>query len=1045
MSPSKHRSLWLALLVVCLVSGGAAQEKSDDAALRALVKQYFTAYANKDLAEWRRLWSPRAPELEARAQQLERLFTTVGVIELKSVTLKQISFDGAQANLRATVELTALNLKTGKPAAGFGQLQRALQCVKEEGEWKVRRELPVARAIAEALAALPDETARQSLSVAEAEFVNPELVRELLMLSDQLIDRENFAQSLALSQFARALAERLGDQLGLARSWAISGHTYFEQGDLVKALPAYQQSLKLARELNQPNGIFSNLGNIGSIHAKLADYAAALAIYQEGLKLSEAQSEPGNVATMRNNLANVYFSLGNYAAALEQLQLSFELSEKSGSQTRRGIALNTQAAVYLLQGATDLAEACLQQSLTALRLEDEKPLCYEALAGALNNMGHVQKRKELFDKAQEYYEEALRVARAHNDQTNLARATLSLGEVHRLQKHYEAALAEFEQSLALREKQGNYEGQGVVLLSLGRLAAERQQYEKALGFAERAVALARRSGTRELLWQTRALAGLAYAALAQPVQAREAYTEAVAVIEELWLHNSGGEQQQQYFFERKLMPYQGLVKLLLRERQSEAALSYAERAKARVLLDVLQSGRVNVTKAMTQVEQERERHLKEEMVSLNAQVSRETIRTHADQARLADLNQRLRQARLAYEEFQTALYTLHPKLKAQRGQASVFTLADAAALLPDERTALLEYVLTDDQVWLFVLTRASASAQAELKVYELPLAAQPLSEQARAFRAQLAQHDLLFSAAAERLYGVLLRPAQAQLQGKTRLVIVPDGALWELPFEALKSTPQRYLLETCEISRAPSLAALAAMSKAREPRTSEANKTLLALGNPAFAPVGEQFPLRAGRLNLAPLPETESEVRTLARLYGPASKVLTGAAATEQQFKAEAGKYRVLHLATHGVFDDASPMYSQLVLAQPGERASGQREDGLLEAWEITQLNLQAELVVLSACETARGRIGAGEGVLGLVWALFVAGSPSTIVSQWKVNSTSAAGLMLEFHRAWLGTSTAATQSKAGALRAAALKLLHSKQYRHPFYWASFALIGDGR
>jgi len=130
------------------------------------------------------------------------------------------------------------------------------------------------------------------------------------------------------------------------------------------------------------------------------------------------------------------------------------------------------------------------------------------------------------------------------------------------------------------------------------------------------------------------------------------------------------------------------------------------------------------------------------MVSLNTQISVENLRDHPDQARLADLHQRQRPARLAYEEFQTALYTLHPDLKAQRGQASVFMLADAAALLPDERTALLEYVLTDEQVWLFVLTRASVSAQAELKVYELPLAAQPLSEQARVFRAQLAQHDL---------------------------------------------------------------------------------------------------------------------------------------------------------------------------------------------------------------------------------------------------------------------------------------------------------------
>jgi CHAT domain-containing protein/uncharacterized protein HemY len=1045
MSSFRRLGFWFALLIICLVSSGAAQEKSDDADLRALVKQFFTAYANKDLAEWRRLWSAGAPELAARAQQLERLFPTLGAIELKSVTLKQISLDGAQANVRAAVELNATDLKTGKPAAGFGQWQRALQCVKEAGQWRVRRETSVARAVAGALAALPDEAARQSLLAAESESVNPELVRELLLQGDQLTNRENFAAALSLLQFARALAERLGDQLDLARAWSFIGHVYHAQGDYVMALSAQQQSLKLARELNQPIGIFANLNNIGSIYGDLGDYAAALAVYQEGLKLSEAQSDPNNVAIMRNNLANVYSSLGNYTAALEQLQRSFELSEKSGSNTRRGIALHTLAVVYLMQGSNDLAEARLQESLALLREADEKPERYMALAGTLLTLGHLQKRKGLFDQAREYYQETLRVARAHNDQANLARATHALGEVLLRQKNYAAAQAAFEQSLALREKQGNYEGQGAVLQSLGMLAIEQQQYEKALGLAERAVALARRSGARELLWQTRTLAGQAHAALAQPGRAREAYEEAVAVIEDLWLRAAGGEQQQQYFFERKLTPYHGLIELLLRERQPEAALGYAERAKARVLLEVLQSGRVNITKAMTQAEQEREHRLKEEMVSLNTQLSFENLRAHPDQARLSDLNQRQRQARLAYEEFQTALYASHPDLKAQRGQTPAFTLADAAALLPDEHGALLEYVLSDEQAWLFVLTRAAAKAPPELKVYELPRTEQPLTEQARAFRAQIAQHDLLFGAAAERLYDALLRPAQAQLRGKTRLVIVPDGALWELPFEALKSSPQRYLLEDYEISRAPSLAALAAMSRATRAR--EGNKTLLALGNPAFAPIGEQSSLRAARMSLAPLPETESEVRALARLYGPAaSKVLTGAVASEQQFKAEAGKYRVLHLATHGVFDDASPMYSQLVLAQPGERGSGQPEDGLLEAWEIAQLDLQAELVVLSACETARGRIGAGEGVLGLVWALFVAGSPATVVSQWKVNSASAADLMLEFHRDWLGgTSTRNTLSKAGALRAAALKLLHSKQYHHPFYWAGFALIGDGR
>jgi CHAT domain-containing protein len=134
-------------------------------------------------------------------------------------------------------------------------------------------------------------------------------------------------------------------------------------------------------------------------------------------------------------------------------------------------------------------------------------------------------------------------------------------------------------------------------------------------------------------------------------------------------------------------------------------------------------------------------------------------------------------------------------------------------------------------------------------------------------------------------------------------------------------------------------------------------------------------------------------------------------------------------------------MYSHLALAQ-----GDTNEDGLLEAWEIMQMDLKADLVVLSACETARGRFGAGEGMIGLSWALFIAGAPTIVVSQWKVESASARDLMISFHHQL--TSPAAAKSratKAEALRQAALKLMKNPETSHPFYWAGFVLVGDGR
>jgi CHAT domain-containing protein len=193
--------------------------------------------------------------------------------------------------------------------------------------------------------------------------------------------------------------------------------------------------------------------------------------------------------------------------------------------------------------------------------------------------------------------------------------------------------------------------------------------------------------------------------------------------------------------------------------------------------------------------------------------------------------------------------------------------------------------------------------------------------------------------------------------------------------------------------------------------------------------------LRAGDLD--PLPEAGEEVKALARLYGAArSKVYVGPEAREDRVTSEAGRASILHFTTHGTLNNAAPTYSYLTLAE-----GGPRDDGLLEAWELMQLDLKAQLAVLSACETARGRIGAGEGVIGFSWAMFIAGVPATVVSQWKVESASTRDLMVNFHRSLISP---AGPTKADALREAALKLMRNPETSHPFYWAGFVLVGDG-
>jgi CHAT domain-containing protein len=245
---------------------------------------------------------------------------------------------------------------------------------------------------------------------------------------------------------------------------------------------------------------------------------------------------------------------------------------------------------------------------------------------------------------------------------------------------------------------------------------------------------------------------------------------------------------------------------------------------------------------------------------------------------------------------------------------------------------------------------------------------------------------------------------------------------------------------------APSLSVLREsrrMRAAAGPGGGDAAPTLLAMGNPHLDGTTATRVRALMDESLEPLPDAERQVQALRQVYGTdRSEVYVGKNAREDRLKGGAQSARVLHLATHGILNDRRPMYSHLVLSHE----AGSAEDGLLEAREIMRLKFGADIAVLSACDTGRGRVGRGEGMIGLTWALLVAGVPTTVVSQWKVRSDSTADLMIAFHRrlqAQLARRSSAPDV-AGALRAAALQIRRDPRYRHPFHWAAFLVVGDG-
>lgn len=948
---------------------------------------------------------------------------------------------------------------------------------------------PVEQLAATLIAAKEEE--REALLNQQAALVTIELVRSLNKQNRRLIDKGEYARGLANGVFVRQLAERLQDQAGVAQSIYTSGVALTLQGEYKQALAMYRQSLALREAVGNKQEIAASLNALGFVSDQMGDYTQALEYHQKSLALREALGDPSLLSASYNNIGIVYDSLGEYDAALDYYGRSLVLRESAKDVLGMAQTLSNLGVVHSKRGDYRQAVESYRRALALLDTQDDKRL----RAQALYDLGLTLKTQGDYEQAIEYYRRNLALKEELGNRAGIAMTLSSLGEIYGLQDNYQQALDNYRQALKINEEVGVRLG---VATTLGRIAriedkqghTERAlelyrqslalseelkeknrltgtlnqladftlrqgQFAPALEYAKRAAAISREAGHRESLWQALTTMGNAYRALNQPAQARESFIEAITVIEDLRSRVAGGELEQERFFEDKLAPYHALMEMLTSEGRKGEALALAERAKARVLLDVLQTGRVNITKAMTAAEQEQERKLNSQLVSLNGQIEKEQARTQPDAASLTDLQNRQRSARLAYESFQTNLYAAHPDLKTQRGQTPPFTQDDAAALL-DNQTALLEFVLTDENAYLFVLTRDGSeksglgrqqppsatknNAAPRLAVYTLPVKSQDLTAQATNFRRLLAERNLDFQTPARKLYELLLKPAEKQLAGKTTLCIVPDGALWELPFQALQPTDDSYLWDAYAIFYAPSLSVLRRMREQRQHRA----PSLLAFGNPALSDETlARGPVTERDETPGALPEAEKEVNTLAELYGPTrSRVFTRAEAREATFKREAERFNILHFATHATLDDRAPMYSRIVLAKGDNDAN---EDGRLEAWELVKLNLHADLVTLSACQTARGRIASGEGMIGMSWAFFVAGSPSLLVSQWRVNAASTTDLMIAFNRRFAPSATPkGPPTKTAALRDAAQALRQDKRYRHPFYWAGFVLIGDG-
>jgi len=735
----------------------------------------------------------------------------------------------------------------------------------------------------------------------------------------------------------------------------------------------------------------------------------ALPAYQRIAAKLEREGYFADAALAYSNAVPSAWALGRFQDALEASQKAVAMAERSGNRLHLANALARLGWSHVRLGALAKAIPAFERGAQAGQRVAEPQVessNYNGLSTVYRRLGNQGKALENSKKAVELLEVVIPIRTqqwslsgaegrrwlAHLER-NYADRLLGLGWSHFALRQWDPSREAFQKGLEVSKRLKLDFMMGNAHQGLGTVAARQQDFPTAVNHLEEALRLNPRP---DFVASTQGTLGRVYRGMGKLPEAENALRKSVAGIEDL-RSLLGSEELRESFFEDKAETYEFLVLTLLEQGKAAKAFDASERARARAFLDLL-GNRVTLSRGRTESLIAEERALRERISVLKAPPEDSPAP-----------RQELELAREAYQAF------LQRVRKMDREQASLMTvepltLAQVQALLT-EGSILLEYFVTTQGVTiLWIVDRETSSA------VTLRMGRQGIAQRVQAFRELIATRDRVADTQriAQALFNQLVRPG---LQGRTpkELLIVPHDALHYLPFQALMPAPDRYLIQEAPLYYYSS-ASLMQFTRAKV--QTEAVNTL-AMGNPD---------LQDPTLNLR---YAEREARGIAALF-PETALVTGKAATKATSRDESPHYRVLHFATHAELDEADPLGSALRLAP------SQNDDGRLEVQEIFGLDLHASLVVLSACETALGKLTRGDELTGLTRAFIYAGTPSVITTLWQVNVRASYELMREFYR-----NLKDGKDKAEALRQAQLATL--QKYPPPYFWAAYQLTGEAR
>jgi CHAT domain-containing protein/tetratricopeptide (TPR) repeat protein len=749
------------------------------------------------------------------------------------------------------------------------------------------------------------------------------------------------------------------------------------------AIASWQQALKIYQQKKNHKGTINVLETLAEASKMLGKYDQAIAYLQQLLALSQSLGDRQTEANALGNLGNSYRVIGSYAKALEVQNQGLVIREELKDKQGEGQVLASLGNIHYDLGNYKIAVNFYQRSLKIAKEVGN----VSGVVFLLNSLGAIAGTEEEYPQAIKYYQQSLDNARKIGFREAEGNALNNIGSSYHVQRKYKEAIAYYKQALTVAKEIKNPRLEGAAIGGMGLAYVFLQEYDKALSLQEQSWKLAEQIGDRRLEAMTLSNWGYTLWRSQKYSEAEQKFLTSLNLLESLRSNLSDGDKVS--IFDTQLHAFNLLQQIMVAQNKPEAALEIAERGRARAFAELLSR-------------------------------------------------------RLSPQQIETKPKFL---IESQRSEDSIRNLdiADIRRIAKQQNAVMVEYSLIADptfigqgklkgeyiKLYIWVVQPSGEIAFREVDLTKLDLAIGDLIADVRSLFndsgaiAEDPKEVLDKYADLKTLHGILIQPIQDLLpqDENTRVIFLPQGLLFLVPFAALINPQGQFLIEKHTMQIAPAIQVLDLTHQLRQQVQKVNLQATLIVGNPTMPSLGDP------PIQLPTLIGAEKEAKEIASLLN--TTFLTGDQATKTEVVTKMKSARFVHLATHGLLEE----YRKGDIPGAIALAPSSTDDGFLTASEIVTMRLSAEMVVLSACKTGQGLL-TGDGVIGLSRSLITAGVPSVVVSLWAVPDDPTALLMTKFYQKFQ-----AEPNKAKAIRQAMLAT--KATYPDPLNWAAFTLIGE--